>query len=82
MKKRLELAAAPDLIAPNDPLLSSDFRFHFDIGPFENMWPGIFVYMIHRSCGTSWYEQPVGFILKRGLRATSFAHFHLTRLFV
>ncbi|XP_025781216.1 cAMP and cAMP-inhibited cGMP 3',5'-cyclic phosphodiesterase 10A [Puma concolor] len=28
--------------------------FHFDIGPFENMWPGIFVYMVHRSCGTSW----------------------------
>lgn len=34
----------------------SHFRFHFDIGPFENMWPGIFVYMVHRSCGTSWYE--------------------------
>nr|XP_051711106.1 cAMP and cAMP-inhibited cGMP 3',5'-cyclic phosphodiesterase 10A isoform X4 [Oryctolagus cuniculus] len=31
-------------------------RFHFDIGPFENMWPGIFVYMIHRSCGTSCFE--------------------------
>ncbi|XP_070273451.1 cAMP and cAMP-inhibited cGMP 3',5'-cyclic phosphodiesterase 10A isoform X1 [Myotis yumanensis] len=30
--------------------------FHFDIGPFENMWPGIFVYMIHRSCGTSCFE--------------------------
>ncbi|XP_036916411.1 cAMP and cAMP-inhibited cGMP 3',5'-cyclic phosphodiesterase 10A [Sturnira hondurensis] len=30
--------------------------FHFDIGPFENMWPGIFVYMIHRSCGASCFE--------------------------
>uniref|UniRef100_A0A2K6U988 Phosphodiesterase n=1 Tax=Saimiri boliviensis boliviensis TaxID=39432 RepID=A0A2K6U988_SAIBB len=30
--------------------------FHFDIGPFENMWPGIFVYMVHRSCGTSCFE--------------------------
>ncbi|XP_069866410.1 cAMP and cAMP-inhibited cGMP 3',5'-cyclic phosphodiesterase 10A isoform X1 [Dipodomys merriami] len=30
--------------------------FHFDIGPFENMWPGIFVYMIHRSCGTSCFD--------------------------
>ncbi|XP_063089153.1 cAMP and cAMP-inhibited cGMP 3',5'-cyclic phosphodiesterase 10A isoform X2 [Cavia porcellus] len=25
--------------------------FHFDIGPFENMWPGIFVHMVHQSCG-------------------------------
>ncbi|KAB0360526.1 hypothetical protein FD754_004682 [Muntiacus muntjak] len=31
-------------------------RFHFDVGPFENMWPGIFVYMIHRSCGTACFE--------------------------
>nr|XP_039326270.1 cAMP and cAMP-inhibited cGMP 3',5'-cyclic phosphodiesterase 10A-like [Saimiri boliviensis boliviensis] len=30
--------------------------FHFDIGPFENMWPGIFVYMVHRSCGTCGFE--------------------------
>ncbi|XP_051020613.1 cAMP and cAMP-inhibited cGMP 3',5'-cyclic phosphodiesterase 10A isoform X1 [Acomys russatus] len=30
--------------------------FHFDIGPFENMWPGIFVYMIHQSCGTSCFD--------------------------
>ncbi|KAB0405946.1 hypothetical protein E2I00_012953 [Balaenoptera physalus] len=30
--------------------------FHFDIGPFENMWPGIFVYMVHRSCGTACFE--------------------------
>ncbi|TKC50943.1 hypothetical protein EI555_001391 [Monodon monoceros] len=30
--------------------------FHFDIGPFENMWPGIFVYMVHQSCGTACFE--------------------------
>ncbi|XP_019605390.2 cAMP and cAMP-inhibited cGMP 3',5'-cyclic phosphodiesterase 10A isoform X2 [Rhinolophus sinicus] len=30
--------------------------FHFDIGPFENMWPGIFVYMLHQSCGTSCFD--------------------------
>ncbi|XP_037673735.1 cAMP and cAMP-inhibited cGMP 3',5'-cyclic phosphodiesterase 10A isoform X1 [Choloepus didactylus] len=30
--------------------------FHFDIGPFENMWPGIFVHMLHRSCGTFCFE--------------------------
>ncbi|KAM5284673.1 cAMP and cAMP-inhibited cGMP 3',5'-cyclic phosphodiesterase 10A isoform 2-T3 [Hipposideros larvatus] len=30
--------------------------FHFDIGPFENMWPGIFVYMVHQSCGTSCFD--------------------------
>ncbi|KAM4865607.1 cAMP and cAMP-inhibited cGMP 3',5'-cyclic phosphodiesterase 10A isoform 1-T1 [Thomomys bottae] len=30
--------------------------FHFDIGPFETMWPGIFVYMIHQSCGTSCFD--------------------------
>uniref|UniRef100_A0A2K6US12 cAMP and cAMP-inhibited cGMP 3',5'-cyclic phosphodiesterase 10A n=1 Tax=Saimiri boliviensis boliviensis TaxID=39432 RepID=A0A2K6US12_SAIBB len=30
--------------------------FHFDIGPFENMWPGVFVYMVHQSCGTSCFE--------------------------
>ncbi|XP_008589812.1 PREDICTED: cAMP and cAMP-inhibited cGMP 3',5'-cyclic phosphodiesterase 10A [Galeopterus variegatus] len=30
--------------------------FHFDIGPFENMWPGIFVHMVHQSCGTSCFE--------------------------
>ncbi|XP_023584019.1 cAMP and cAMP-inhibited cGMP 3',5'-cyclic phosphodiesterase 10A, partial [Trichechus manatus latirostris] len=32
--------------------------FHFDIGPFENMWPGIFVHMIHQSCGIAWYGLP------------------------
>uniref|UniRef100_A0A8C5K9D2 Phosphodiesterase n=1 Tax=Jaculus jaculus TaxID=51337 RepID=A0A8C5K9D2_JACJA len=30
--------------------------FHFDIGPFENMWPGIFVYMVHQSCGPSCFD--------------------------
>ncbi|XP_029449976.1 cAMP and cAMP-inhibited cGMP 3',5'-cyclic phosphodiesterase 10A isoform X2 [Rhinatrema bivittatum] len=30
--------------------------FHFDIQPFEDFWPAIFVYMIHQSCGKSWFE--------------------------
>ncbi|KAM9665322.1 cAMP and cAMP-inhibited cGMP 3',5'-cyclic phosphodiesterase 10A isoform 4-T5 [Trichechus inunguis] len=30
--------------------------FHFDIGPFENMWPGIFVHMIHQSCGIACFD--------------------------
>lgn len=55
----MSMPAVLILITPNDPLLPSCFRFHFDIGPFENMWPGIFVYMIHQSCGTSWYVQPM-----------------------
>ncbi|XP_058651277.1 cAMP and cAMP-inhibited cGMP 3',5'-cyclic phosphodiesterase 10A isoform X4 [Onychostoma macrolepis] len=30
--------------------------FHFDIAPFEEMWPAIFVYMVHNSCGKSSFE--------------------------
>lgn len=30
-------------------LLSS--RFHFDINPFEEIWPAVFIYMVHNSCG-------------------------------
>ncbi|XP_073690366.1 cAMP and cAMP-inhibited cGMP 3',5'-cyclic phosphodiesterase 10A [Garra rufa] len=30
--------------------------FHFDIAPFEELWPAIFVYMIHNSCGKSSFE--------------------------
>ncbi|XP_069787671.1 cAMP and cAMP-inhibited cGMP 3',5'-cyclic phosphodiesterase 10A isoform X2 [Narcine bancroftii] len=26
-------------------------QFHFDISPYEDLWPTIFVYMIHSSCG-------------------------------
>uniref|UniRef100_A0A2K5QT08 Phosphodiesterase n=1 Tax=Cebus imitator TaxID=2715852 RepID=A0A2K5QT08_CEBIM len=39
--------------------------FHFDIGPFKNMCPGIFVHMVHRSYGTSCFEleKPCRFIM-------------------
>ncbi|RXN27615.1 cAMP and cAMP-inhibited cGMP 3, 5 -cyclic phosphodiesterase 10A isoform X3 [Labeo rohita] len=30
--------------------------FHFDIAPFEELWPAIFVYMVHNSCGKSSFE--------------------------
>ncbi|XP_072499949.1 cAMP and cAMP-inhibited cGMP 3',5'-cyclic phosphodiesterase 10A isoform X2 [Notamacropus eugenii] len=30
--------------------------YHFDISPFEEMWPAIFVYMIHQSCGTACFD--------------------------
>ncbi|TRY90314.1 hypothetical protein DNTS_018617 [Danionella cerebrum] len=31
-------------------------EFHFDIAPFEELWPAIFVYMIHNSCGKNSFE--------------------------
>ncbi|XP_009951398.1 PREDICTED: cAMP and cAMP-inhibited cGMP 3',5'-cyclic phosphodiesterase 10A-like, partial [Leptosomus discolor] len=31
--------------------------YHFDISPYEDVWPAIFVYMVHQSCGTAWYEE-------------------------
>uniref|UniRef100_A0A8C8RZM5 Phosphodiesterase n=1 Tax=Pelusios castaneus TaxID=367368 RepID=A0A8C8RZM5_9SAUR len=30
--------------------------YHFDIGPFEDVWPAIFVYMVHQSCGATCFE--------------------------
>ncbi|XP_074044108.1 cAMP and cAMP-inhibited cGMP 3',5'-cyclic phosphodiesterase 10A isoform X2 [Macrotis lagotis] len=30
--------------------------YHFDISPFEEMWPAIFVYMVHQSCGTTCFD--------------------------
>ncbi|XP_065107281.1 cAMP and cAMP-inhibited cGMP 3',5'-cyclic phosphodiesterase 10A isoform X2 [Paramisgurnus dabryanus] len=30
--------------------------FHFDIAPFEELWPAIFVNMVHNSCGESSFE--------------------------
>lgn len=26
-------------------------RFQFDISPFEEIWPAVFIYMVHNSCG-------------------------------
>ncbi|XP_056422805.1 cAMP and cAMP-inhibited cGMP 3',5'-cyclic phosphodiesterase 10A isoform X3 [Hyla sarda] len=30
--------------------------YHFDITPFEDLWPAIYVYMIHQSCGKTCFE--------------------------
>uniref|UniRef100_A0A6I8SRC5 Phosphodiesterase n=1 Tax=Xenopus tropicalis TaxID=8364 RepID=A0A6I8SRC5_XENTR len=30
--------------------------YHFDIQPFEDLWPAIYVYMIHQSCGKNCFE--------------------------
>ncbi|XP_075780708.1 cAMP and cAMP-inhibited cGMP 3',5'-cyclic phosphodiesterase 10A isoform X1 [Pelodiscus sinensis] len=30
--------------------------YHFDISPYEDVWPAIFVYMVHQSCGTTCFE--------------------------
>ncbi|XP_053552321.1 cAMP and cAMP-inhibited cGMP 3',5'-cyclic phosphodiesterase 10A-like, partial [Bombina bombina] len=30
--------------------------YHFDITPFEDLWPAIYVYMIHQSCGKNCFE--------------------------
>ncbi|XP_060548299.1 cAMP and cAMP-inhibited cGMP 3',5'-cyclic phosphodiesterase 10A isoform X2 [Pantherophis guttatus] len=32
-------------------------EFHFDIGPYEDFWPAIFIYMIHQSCGAGWMNR-------------------------
>uniref|UniRef100_A0A8C6XUL2 Phosphodiesterase n=2 Tax=Naja naja TaxID=35670 RepID=A0A8C6XUL2_NAJNA len=31
-------------------------QFHFDIGPYEDFWPAIFIYMIHQSCGVGCFD--------------------------
>ncbi|XP_064913664.1 cAMP and cAMP-inhibited cGMP 3',5'-cyclic phosphodiesterase 10A isoform X1 [Columba livia] len=30
--------------------------YHFDISPYEGVWPAIFVYMVHQSCGPASFE--------------------------
>nr|DBA26758.1 TPA: hypothetical protein GDO54_010972 [Pyxicephalus adspersus] len=39
-----------------EPLCKEIEFYHFDIGPFEDLWPAIFVYMIHQSCGKTCFE--------------------------
>ncbi|XP_058023984.1 cAMP and cAMP-inhibited cGMP 3',5'-cyclic phosphodiesterase 10A isoform X2 [Ahaetulla prasina] len=40
------------------PQLCRDIeQFHFDIGPYEDFWPAIFIYMIHQSCGVGWMNR-------------------------
>ncbi|XP_028676111.1 cAMP and cAMP-inhibited cGMP 3',5'-cyclic phosphodiesterase 10A isoform X1 [Erpetoichthys calabaricus] len=38
------------------PMYKEIELFHFDLSPFEDLWPGIFVYMVHNSCGKSSFE--------------------------
>uniref|UniRef100_A0A8C6UZG1 Phosphodiesterase n=1 Tax=Neogobius melanostomus TaxID=47308 RepID=A0A8C6UZG1_9GOBI len=30
--------------------------FHFDISPFEEIWPAVFIFMVHSSCGKTSFE--------------------------
>ncbi|KAI4900283.1 hypothetical protein NFI96_027458, partial [Prochilodus magdalenae] len=39
-----------------DPIYKEIELFHFDISPYEELWPAVFVYMIHNSCGKSSFE--------------------------
>uniref|UniRef100_A0A667XL20 Phosphodiesterase n=1 Tax=Myripristis murdjan TaxID=586833 RepID=A0A667XL20_9TELE len=38
------------------PIYKEIEMFHFDISPFEEIWPAVFVYMVHNSCGKNSFE--------------------------
>ncbi|KAM4041964.1 cAMP and cAMP-inhibited cGMP 3',5'-cyclic phosphodiesterase 10A isoform 3-T3 [Anomaloglossus baeobatrachus] len=38
------------------PICKEIELYHFDITPFEDLWPAIYVYMIHQSCGQTCFE--------------------------
>ncbi|XP_073527528.1 cAMP and cAMP-inhibited cGMP 3',5'-cyclic phosphodiesterase 10A isoform X2 [Phyllobates terribilis] len=38
------------------PMCKEIELYHFDIAPFEDLWPAIYVYMIHQSCGKTCFE--------------------------
>ncbi|KAJ8248254.1 hypothetical protein GJAV_G00240050 [Gymnothorax javanicus] len=38
------------------PLYKEIDMFHFDISPFEELWPAVFVYMVHSTCGKNSFE--------------------------
>ncbi|KAG7253763.1 hypothetical protein CRUP_024880, partial [Coryphaenoides rupestris] len=38
------------------PIYKEIELFHFDISPFEEIWPAVFVYMVHSSCGETSFE--------------------------
>ncbi|XP_071264979.1 cAMP and cAMP-inhibited cGMP 3',5'-cyclic phosphodiesterase 10A-like [Salvelinus alpinus] len=38
------------------PLYKEIELFHFDISQFEELWPAVFVYMVHNSCGETSFE--------------------------
>ncbi|KAG8000022.1 cAMP and cAMP-inhibited cGMP 3' [Nibea albiflora] len=38
------------------PIYKEIETFHFDINPFEEIWPAVFIYMVHNSCGKTSFE--------------------------
>ncbi|XP_034040194.1 cAMP and cAMP-inhibited cGMP 3',5'-cyclic phosphodiesterase 10A isoform X6 [Thalassophryne amazonica] len=38
------------------PIYKEIEMFHFDISPFEEIWPAVYIYMIHNSCGKNSFE--------------------------
>ncbi|XP_042289659.1 cAMP and cAMP-inhibited cGMP 3',5'-cyclic phosphodiesterase 10A isoform X1 [Thunnus albacares] len=38
------------------PIYKEIEMFHFDITPFEEIWPAVFIYMVHNSCGKTSFE--------------------------
>ncbi|XP_067900946.1 cAMP and cAMP-inhibited cGMP 3',5'-cyclic phosphodiesterase 10A [Heterodontus francisci] len=38
------------------PLCKDIEQFHFDISPYEDLWPTIFVYMVHNCCGKNSFD--------------------------
>ncbi|XP_048125528.1 cAMP and cAMP-inhibited cGMP 3',5'-cyclic phosphodiesterase 10A isoform X3 [Alosa alosa] len=50
-----ELETLAELNLPT-PMYKEIELFHFDISPFEEFWPAVFVYMIHNSCGKTSFE--------------------------
>nr|XP_015218464.1 PREDICTED: cAMP and cAMP-inhibited cGMP 3',5'-cyclic phosphodiesterase 10A isoform X4 [Lepisosteus oculatus] len=38
------------------PMYKEIELFHFDINPYEELWPAVFVYMVHNSCGKNSFE--------------------------
>ncbi|PWA25693.1 hypothetical protein CCH79_00001509 [Gambusia affinis] len=39
-----------------EPIYKEIETFQFDINPFEEIWPAVFIYMVHSSCGKSSFE--------------------------
>ncbi|XP_027861887.1 cAMP and cAMP-inhibited cGMP 3',5'-cyclic phosphodiesterase 10A isoform X2 [Xiphophorus couchianus] len=39
-----------------EPIYKEIETFQFDISPFEEIWPAVFIYMVHSSCGKSSFE--------------------------
>ncbi|KAF7220090.1 transcript variant X2 [Nothobranchius furzeri] len=39
-----------------EPIYKEIETFQFDISPFEEIWPAVFIYMVHNSCGKSSFE--------------------------